>query len=256
MENIELLEDNKTQNNQWEISSDIFDNFSKKIDVQKLIDDWILQISDDVKKYIDSIWYSIEEVLNLARVSNSLAEIDSVKVKFDHTWSNWINVSVKWLHYSIDTTICPNMLNIVNNKINMFLSKYSGFNAAYSQIITAKKMWYKYITGSAVRTKQLSWYHYWPRIWFRADPDINISDLVIKTDNIQINDCKTLNELFDLKDDTWVYIGLNFWEQYGDWFSIKFNLSDGSKSIKRLNEYILSKKQSNPEKYNDIDLIA
>ena len=78
---------------------------------------------------------------------------------------------------------------------------------------------------------------------------------MIKSNNIKINNCKTLNELFDLKDENWNYVGIAFWKENWFWFYAKFDLSDNSKSTKKLNEYILSKKQSNPKKYSDIDVI-
>ena len=243
------------RNNLWleQSRSDIFDNISKNIDVQKFIDDWILKISDDVKKYIDSIWYTIEDVLMLAGVYKKFRDLKSIKFEKK---DSWLYVKTDGRLYSFTNNINFDNLVVDFEKSNTSLSNFvSAFKILSNQVLFLRNKWFSNMVCYAGCEKNLAWYYYRPMLWFRAAPDINILEITKKSANPEIIKCKTLNQLFDLKDKNWNYIGIDFWKKYGFWFDAEFDLNDNSKSIARLNEYIFSKKQSNPEKYSDIDVI-
>ena len=262
MENLEVLGDRQQDNKLWEFNSDILDIVSKKINTQKLIDEWILEVSSEVQKYIDGVWYNIEDILKLAWMYKNFDNLE--KIEFTLIWNKWIKISMYGDKYLISRELFPSELTIRNSHIDTDKSKISWFRSFLEEVEAAKEKGYKTITcyaawwGWLQEDKQI-WFYYWLLLWFEFDKNwSNYSHLesILRFSNKKwLINCNSLDYLFDLKDANWKYIGIEFWKKYGQWFYAKFDLNDNSNSIKRLNKYILSKKQSDPDKYNDINVI-
>lgn len=85
-----------------DFNSDILDVVLKKINVQELIDNWILKIDGNTKNYLDNIWYSVEDVLELAWFYKKFNFLKNINIRLI---KNWINIEVFGKLYSFEYTI-------------------------------------------------------------------------------------------------------------------------------------------------------
>lgn len=203
------------------------------------------------KEFIErQIWFS--DFIGLIWFSGELKNISSIKIEENVDWIYIISLeSWEFDELRVHIEFCNNQIKRDKLVVNKFRTGNGYWTKSVIQMIGfAKKKWFEkiYLTAAKIYSLDKRYkskgYSFFPKLWFIYNwrYENNYLKKLKKSSDIRIRECKSLNELFVLKDEKWNNIWLDFWKQKWDSISLEFDLSDNSESIKRLNNFLKSLK--------------
>ncbi len=205
-----------------------------------------LLTQEDIKK----LEISFPELLELIWFSWDVKNIFDFEIESDVKWIYVIKLeSSEFEQLTVHIELINNLIKRDRCLINKnYIWKWLWVKNVLSMIHMAKDKWFKSIYWIAVKAIWLDkkyksrWYHFFPKLWFLFSDYEGIEKKFLKkikkSTDIRIKNCKSLNELFALKDEEWNYIWLEYWKKIWDSIIVEFDLEEWSESNKRLNDFI------------------
>lgn len=224
----EELKDTIEEISNEEILNTLEDYFWKREDLREILNlDFLQKQNIWIKKILD--------LCGFAREINSIYDLNILEVGKN---TGIIYVKIKSNDFDEMNTI----LDFANKEITLnklVVNKIKISQGIWSErltmlINTAKEKWFKKILLLWWKLRDLDtkykskWYSFYPNRWFLATEKENRNPKWIKkikkAKDWRIAECDSINELFNLEDETWEKIWLKYWKKIGDSINLEMDI--------------------------------